>query len=147
MRNTVRHTETAAGRDAGKVFVITEMGARPGHRWACRVLFAMMNAGVDMPDGYAELGMAALATMAGSSIGRIPFEVAEPMLDELLTCVRFIPDPANSPNVERALFESDIEEVATIFKLQHAAFKLHLEPFTKGVKSISELTPAPTTAG
>jgi hypothetical protein len=61
--------------------------------------------------------------------------VAEPLLDELLTCVEFMPDPAR-PEVVRSLIDDDIEEVATIFKLQKEVLALHVD-FLKGASALT----------
>lgn len=140
MRRTQQITIADAGRDHGKVFVLTEMGARPAHNWGCRAIFAVMNAGVDIPDGIEDAGMAGIAAISIKALGKIPFGAAEPLLDELLTCVQFVPDP-QKPGTVRALFDGDIEEVKTIFQLQKEAFLLHVQDFTSGAKSTSELAP------
>ncbi len=141
-RKTQTYLVTDEGRDKGKTFVITEMAARPGHRWACRALFALMNAGVTVPDGIENAGMAGLASVGLQALGKIPFDVAEPLTDELLTCVEFVGDPSK-PNIRRPLFEGDFEEIATIFKIQKEVLSLHIEPFISGAKSISGLAPTP----
>lgn len=127
------YKETAEGRDKGKTFLITEMSARDGYRWASRLLFAMANTGIDVPDGVMESGMAGLATMGFKALGRIPHEAAEPLMDELLSCVQIVPDNGQARN----LFPGDIEEVLTLFRLQKAAFDVHVGPFMIGVRSIS----------
>ncbi len=143
-RHETTVTVTEEGRDKGKVFLITEMPARFGHKWATRAMFSVMNSGVEVPENILTAGMAGFAMLGLQSMALVPFEMAEPLMDELLACVEFIPDP-EKPHVKRRLFESDIEEILTIFKLQKEALNLHVEPFTNGVKSILALTPKPET--
>lgn len=114
------------GRDKGKKFIITEMGARPAHKWATRALFALIGGGVEIPDSVSDMGMAGLAEVGMQSLNGISAEKAEPLLDELLTCVTVMPDQ-NRPEVVRALFDEDVEEPVTYFKLQKEVLMLHLD--------------------
>ena len=124
MRKTITYT-AEDGRDKGKQFIITEMAARPAHKWATRALFALINGGVEIPEDVAEMGMAGIAAIGLRALNGISVEKAEPLLDELLTCVTVLPDPSK-PNVVRALFDEDVEEPATYFKLQKEVLVLHL---------------------
>lgn len=132
MRKSLNYTVSAEGRDKGKRFLITEMGARPGHRWASRALFAVMNAGIDIDDGVLDAGFAGLAAVGLSALGKVPYDKAEPLMDELLLCVEFV-DPTK-PDIRRPLFPDDIEEIATLFLLQKEVFGMHVMPFMNGVK-------------
>jgi hypothetical protein len=114
------------GRDKGKQFIITEMAARPAHKWATRALFALITGGVEIPENVMDMGMAGLASIGIQSLNGISIEKAEPLLDELLTCVTVRPDP-NRPEVVRNLFDADVEEPITYFKLQKEAIMLHLD--------------------
>lgn len=119
--------KATVGRDVGKTFLITEMSPRKAHKWATRVLFAMLNSGIEIDEDTMDRGLAGVAAMAVSAIGKIPVEVAEPLMDELLACVQSVQEKAT-----RTLIESDIEEAATIFQLQKAALMLHIQPFISG---------------
>lgn len=143
-RKELKYSVTGNDRDAGKLFLITEMAPRRGHEWATRALFSVMNSGVEISDGLLNAGMAGLAVMGLMSLRKIPYEVAKPLLDEMLEGIEIIPD-LGKQNIRRALVETDIEEIATFFKLQRVVWDLHIEPFTAGGKSISELPPTPKT--
>ena len=125
MRKQITYT-AQDGRDKGKQFIITEMAARPAHRWATRALFALISGGVEIPENVASMGMAGLAAVGANGLNGISVEKAEPLLDELLTCVTVMPDPGR-PEVVRALFDEDVEEPVTYFKLQKEALMLHLD--------------------
>ena len=131
MRKTVTVTIDDAGRDKGKVFVLTEMSAYQSENWAARAIFAMMNAGVDIPDNIAEAGLAGVAALGIKSLTHVSFESAKPLLDEMLACVQFQP----SPKVTRALVEDDIEEVATLLRLRKEVLALHLDFFINAAAS------------
>lgn len=125
-----------AGRDLGKVFVVTEMAARAAHSWATRALFAVMNAGVEIPENIGNTGMAGIAAVGLQALGRVPAAVAEPLLDELLSCVEVMPNP-DVPAITRRLIADDAEEVATLFKLQIETLKLHVDFFTSAAPPTS----------
>ena len=123
------------GRDFGKVFVITELDAYASEEWAGRALFAMINAGAEIPDNIASAGMAGLASLGVKALTKVPFDAAKPLLDEMLTCVQIQP----SPKVTRSLVDGDIEEVKTLLTLRKEVFNLHLSFFTQENPLTSEL--------
>lgn len=123
-RNTANYTVTDEGRDQGKVFVLTEMPASRAESWAMRALLALMAGGVEVPEGFERMGMAAMAEIGIKALAGLKWEVAEPLLAEMWSCVQIMPDPSK-PHVVRALIEQDIEEVATRLKLRAEVWKLH----------------------
>ncbi len=127
MRKIITHRIEAAGRDHGKTFIITEMGARPGHRWATKVIFGLLGAGFEVPENLQELGLAGVAVMGLQALSNLPHAVAEPLLDELLTCVQI-----KQELVTRPLVDEDVEEVRTYFDLQRVVLTMHIEPFISG---------------
>lgn len=129
------------GRDNGKKFLITEMPARAGHAWATRLLLGLLGSGVEIDDDIASRGLAGLATVAISAIGKVAPAVAMPLMDELLNCIQSVQEKAT-----RKWIDDDFEEVATIFQLQKAVFNLHIEPFTSGGLLTSESTKEAATA-
>ncbi|WP_233234493.1 hypothetical protein [Bordetella sp. LUAb4] len=133
MRKTVTITIDADGRDKGKIFVATELSAYESEEWATRALFAMMNAGVEIPDDIAAAGLAGVAALSLQSLSRVSYEQARPLLDKMLTCIQIQP----SPRVLRALVDGDIEEVSTLFRLRKEVLDLHLSFFTDAAPSIS----------
>lgn len=136
MRKTETVTITIDGRDKGKQFLITEMPALRAERWAFRALLALAHAGVEMPEGATEGGMASIAAAGLRALNSLDFDEARPLLDEMWTCVQVIPDPKN-PQIVRPLVNleiegDDIEELATIFQLRERIFRLHTDFFFKG---------------
>mgnify|MGYP000555989913 FL=1 len=123
-RNTANYTVTDEGRDQGKVFVLTEMPASRAESWAMRALLALMAGGVEVPEGFERMGMAAMAEIGIKALAGLKWEVAEPLLAEMWECVQIMPDPSK-PHVVRALIEQDIEEVATRLKIRGEIWKLH----------------------
>lgn len=137
MRKTETITIEREGRDKGKQFKLTEMSAAQAERWALRAFFALANTGVELPEDMAESGMAGIAAVGLSALGKVPFEQAEPLLDEIMGCVQIVPDPSK-PHVVRALIDEDIEEVATRLELRKAVWDLHTGFFSLGGLSTSE---------
>jgi hypothetical protein len=125
------------GRDKDKKFLITEMSASQAENWAFRVILAIGNAGIEIPDGLAMQGMAGLMAVGYMNLLKIPFDSAKPLLDEMMTCVQFI----TSANIRRQLIEEDIEEVVTRLQLRKAIWELHMDFFLKESQSTSESNP------
>ncbi len=122
------------GRDQGKEFLITEMSASQAESWAFRVILAIGNAGIEIPDNLASQGMAGLMAVGYMNLLKIPFDAAKPLLDEMMGCVQIVP----SANVKRPLIEDDIEEVKTRLLIRKAIWDLHMDFFLDENKSTSE---------
>lgn len=127
--------EGASNRDAGKVFLLTEMPASDGERWGFRALLALARAGIEIPEDIANAGMAGVHAVGGLRLnGSLHPEDVEPLLEDMMACVQRIPDPKH-PEVIRALVEDDIEEVATRLRLRGEVMQLHLGFSIAGVLS------------
>lgn len=143
MRKTTTYTVTAENRDKDKTFLVTEMTAAQGESWATRTLMALMVGNVQIPDNYQKLGMAALAQMGFRALSGLKWETAEPLLQEMMECVQFIPDK-KKPSIVRPLLEShdpgnaDIEEVSTRVNLRLEVWKLHTDFLSAVLPSLKE---------
>lgn len=131
-------------RDYGKTFQIREMSASKAEKWAMRALLAVARSGVDLPEGMPEGGMQSIAILGIQAVMKLDFYDAEPLLDEMMECIRIKPDPKN-PAIIRNLIDDDIEEIATRIKLREEVIRLHLGFFTGvGASSqTSEMTSSP----
>lgn len=136
-RNFLNFTIVDDNRDKDKVFVITEMSASQAESWAMRAILALTANGVELPEGFERMGMAGIAELGLKALGGLKWEIAEPLLDEMFTCVKYMPDSAK-PHIVRPLHESDIEEVVTRIKLRIEIWKLH----TDFLKAVAPSTPA-----
>jgi hypothetical protein len=125
-RKTATVTIERDGRDKGKTFQITELSAYESEEWAARALFALMNAGVEIPADIASAGLAGIVSLGVSALTKLSFEQAKPLMDKMMECVQYQP----SPKITRPLIEDDIEEVATLVQLREAVLKLHTDFFT-----------------
>jgi hypothetical protein len=108
-------------RDYGKQFLVTEMPAEPAEKWANRLYLSMSRVGLDLPEGVAGWG-AILAYGALRGLGNIPWSDAEPLLAEMMTCVRIL-EPAVPGG--RVPTSDDIEEVRTRYLLRSEVVEIH----------------------
>lgn len=134
------------GRDAGKSFLLTEMAARPAEKWATRAFLALSRAGIDIPEDIAQQGIAGLAIVGFKMLGGMSFQDAEPLLDEMMACVQFLPNPATlqpRPLVDNGTEGDDIEEVQTRIRLRAEVFTLHTGfTFADAGSKLTSMAPA-----
>jgi hypothetical protein len=127
-RHVVRTTITADGRDKGKVFELREMDAPDGEKWAMRCLnAAMQSGGIDLGDVAPVASIAGtpgLGLVAVSAIARMPWSLAEPLVDQMMACVR--PVSPDGTLVRERLMPEDTEEIATRLTLREEVASLHL---------------------
>lgn len=110
-------------RDVGKVFHITEMSALRFERWARRLIAAAVRAGVDVGTVDPSAGAETILVAGLQAFLRGSDEDIQPLMDEMLTCVKLQPsDPRVPP---RPILETDLEEVATIIQLRMEVLQLH----------------------
>ncbi len=137
MRKTATITIETEGRDKGKTFLLTEKSAYDSERWALQALCALANTGIEIPPDISNRGMAGLVSVGLDAISRLPFHAAEPLVSELMDCVKAIPD-ANKPGTSRPLVEEDIEEVSTLIQLKKEVIELHTGFFSAANRLTSE---------
>ena len=138
------------GRDKGAQFIITEMPASQGEKWATKALLAMLHhSGIELPEGWQHApmmvtaGIGILKLLAG-----IPFSVADELGAELMACVAPRALPNGNGHIEqlsilRTLIEEDIQEIATRAWLKSEVFELHTgfsvtDAISKSVASIKQ---------
>ncbi len=131
-------------RDAGKTFVLTEMPVLKAEKWAMRAFLAIARNGMEVPPEALKAGFAGLVPYLTNLIGAIRWEDAEPLLDEMLTCIQFqaVVDGSGT-KVCRKLIADDIEEVGTLLVLRKEVVQLH-KGFLKAA-ALSSLGNAATT--
>lgn len=129
------------GRDkeTGYRFLLTEMPALRAERWALRALLALAHSGVELPEDAQTAGLAALAHAGLKALHSLDFHEAQPLLDEMWSCVQVMPDPSNVHILRpiRMLGQEgdDIEELTTIWQIRERIFRLHTDFFSKGKTS------------
>lgn len=144
-RKTVNYKVTDDGRDKGKVFVLTEMSAAQAEKWAMKAILAVTSSGIDLPPGFESMGMAGMAEVGIKALAGLRWEVAEPLLDEMWSCVQVMPSPSK-PHVIRSLIEEDIEEIITRIKIRTEIWKLHSD-FLKAVAPLVSVKPKAAAKG
>lgn len=124
---TVRVPADGFGRDAGKLFRITEMSANQAEKWAVRALLLLAGSGGEIPESVIGMGMEGIALTGINVFLRSPiqYEKLEPLLDEMMTCVQVVRD-SRTPDVATAIASpDDIEEVATRAWLRGEVLRIH----------------------
>jgi len=122
---TIQPTQGRENRDAGKTFFLTEMSAVRLEKWSQRALLALANSGLDIPPEVLRMGAGAVVAAGMRALLGVSFAEAEPLLDEMLQSVQFVPD-VRRPEVLRAFDPEDIEEVSTLFTLRSEVIELHV---------------------
>jgi hypothetical protein len=115
------------GRDKDKYFLLTEKPAMQAEKWAIRALQAAVKAGVNIPDDMISRGMATVFAIGIQTLAGMNFSEAEPLMDELMECVKIIRDPKH-PEMAFPLIPGgdDIEEITTVARLQREVIQLHI---------------------
>lgn len=134
MRKHAVVTIEAEGRDKGKTFLVLEKSAYEAEKWATRALLALSRNGVEVPEEAMNAGALGILIAGLAGFKQMRFDDAEPLLDEMLTCISFVPDvskldPVNGRPLARPLItgdDGDIDEVTTLLKLRGEALELHL---------------------
>jgi len=138
------------GRDKGAQFILTEMPASQGEKWAMKALLAMLHhSGIELPEGWQQAPMMVVAGIGILKLlAGIPFSVADELGAELMACVAPRALLNSGGKVEqlsilRTLIEEDIQEIATRAWLKSEVFELHTgfsatDAISKSVASIKQ---------
>lgn len=124
MRNTIIITigPTDIGvRDRGKSYYLEEMPSVRGEKWALKAIFALQNAGIDVPVGA---GMEGIFVVGVGGLMKLQFAEFEPLMDEMMECVSYCPE--RNPDLARPLVDTDIEELTTRLRLRAEVLLLHV---------------------
>jgi hypothetical protein len=123
------------GRDKGKQFRITEMPADQAERWGNRLALEFGHAAAKFPSGLIGGGMAGVSQVLPvlmvqglQSLGGLNPDVVQPLLDEMMGCVKFIPPGSAAGLPDQVIFageNSQIEEVQTRYRMHFETIKLH----------------------
>lgn len=124
--------DDADSSDNGKVFRITEKPVYDTEFWAMRAFGGMLAAGVNMPD-ITQASAEMLYHFGLASFMKIEPYLLKELLDEMMECVKLVPQPKTEPGVARDLLPGDIDDIQTLFKVRIETVKLHLSFFLKGV--------------
>lgn len=126
MLKTNEITITAEGRDKGRRYFVTEMPAVKFARWVTRAVFSIQKGGGNVPANVLEEGFAGLVAFGLQAIASCSFADAEPLLDELMDCVQFLPDPKSREPRPGKLMSNEVDEWMTFFTLRREVIELHL---------------------
>lgn len=115
-------------RDNGKTFVLTEMDAYRGQKWAAKAILTITRANPNMPEAVSVggAGMAGLASLGVRALFALSYEALEPLFDEMLGQVQYQHRPDQPPQQLRLDDACQIEEPKTFLELYMALVELHL---------------------
>lgn len=137
-RHVKEFVVTAEGRDKGKRFILTEMPADQGERWANRAALALTNTGAAIPEEALGAGWATLAAIGVQALGMLRAETVQPLLDELWpACVKYEHKPGQMPQEVVQGVNSPVEEIATRYAVYYELWKLHTGFSWPGVSQTS----------
>jgi hypothetical protein len=101
-------------RDAGKVFRLTLQPRPQLKRFMERLTVALQRDGIHLGQEVAEAAHRVVAAQGAVSAS---FADMQGLLDEMMACVRIVPDPRH-PVVSRKLADDDIQELRTRLHLR-----------------------------
>lgn len=128
--------EPPGNRDAGKTFLVTEMSALQAERWGTRALLALSRSDFQVPDLDPGAGFAELVRIGIELLCRVEYAEVEPLLDEMLRCVQFVPDPRTPEIPPHPHVEQVVEEVTTLLMLRREVWDIHAGFSYAGVMSM-----------
>lgn len=115
------------GRDAGKIFKITEKLAIDAEKWAWRMVVALKGTSGHIPTEAVErLGIVGISVIGLNAFlaAAVDFRELSPLLDELLDCVTIIRDQRHV-GTATPLMPDDIEEIRTVAWLRSEVLRVH----------------------
>lgn len=118
-------SEAHGERDNGKIFVLTEMDAYTGQRWATRALQALGSGGIHIDADSLKGGFAALAGIAFIGLLRANTDVIQGLLDEMLMCAKYEHAHGQPLQEIKPGPKCCVEEIKTFYTLQRKLFELH----------------------
>lgn len=124
------------------------MSADKAERWAIRMVLALTNANVEVPEGSLQAGMSGIAAILAQGVRNLAglkFEAVSDLLDEMMTCVQYQPAANLPPQALWAGDNSQIEEVRTRLSLRMEVLELHLGFSLAALQSTTRETSEPTT--
>lgn len=121
------------GRDAGRHFLITEASAMAAEKWSWRLFLAVKGTSAEVPSEYAAYGIVEVARRGINAFLASDIEMAklEPLLDEMMDCVKIVRDPSvidpvtGMPLATPMITSDDIQEVQTLGWLRSEVLRIH----------------------
>jgi hypothetical protein len=123
------------GRDGGKHFMIDEWSSSRADKWANRAILSLNRGSGDVNiDALIGGGMEAIFFVGVKTFlrGQVKAEELQPLLDELLDCVRFVRVPTDIDQMTGRqvatpiVCDDDIAEIKTLWWLRSEVLELHV---------------------
>jgi hypothetical protein len=123
MRKTLE--VSGVGRDSARVYLITEMSAFKAEKWAIKALWLIAANGSDLTSAMNDAPFAEFVRSGLVALFKVDFKQAEPLLDEMLSCVSLVTNAGTRP----IILADDFEDPRTLIKLRKEIFALHTDFF------------------
>ena len=121
-------------RDAGTRFVVTEMSAANGSRFAFQIFQLLAASGLDI--NLKGLGTAEVIRLIMGAINALHPDQFDQYKAQLMECVQW--QSPTDHKTTRKLMDGDVEEISTVYRLMFEALRLTLGDF---FTEISQLLP------
>ena len=137
-------------RDAGRHYLISEMPAARAEKWAWRMFIALKGSGSEIPESVQRMGMVGVAFAGLNAFLRadVSFEKLEPLLDEMMTCVKIVRVPSARDKetgdivATDIVTDDDIREVQTRGWLRAEVIRLHTNfSLAEALSKIMQMSP------
>ncbi len=119
-------------RDKGKKFEIREAPALQAEKWFWRLVIALKGTAGEIPQEVASFGIVGVAIRGVNTFlaADVDFAKLDPLLDELMTCVKFVRDASVADKttgrpLATLITADDIEEIKTIAWLRSEVLRIH----------------------
>lgn len=115
------------GRDKGNTYVITEKSALEAEKFFVKLLLSV-GKNTNLSEVMADQGsLTALTNKEALTelLFSLDYDVAEELMDEMMTCVQFKYVIKGAPDT-RPLIKEDIQDVSTLMRLREEVINLHI---------------------
>lgn len=114
-------------RDAGKLFLISEWPAMRAERWGRHMFLCLKGTSAVIPSNIDGLGMVGVAILTLNAFLRadISPEALDPLMDQMMECVKIIRDPRVPDLASPIVSDTDILDVRTLMWLRSEVLRIH----------------------
>lgn len=127
MARNIKEVLIDSGRDKGNAYVITEKSALEAEKFFVKLLLSV-GKNANLSEVLANQGsLTALSNKEAilELLLSLDFDVAQELMDEMLTCVEFKYFLKGMPKT-RPLIKEDIQDLSTLMKIREEVINLHI---------------------
>lgn len=113
-------------RDAGKVFIVTEVDAVTAEEWGLRAIMAIGTGGIVVPPELANAGLFGVVLVGYQALMGAREDAVLPLWREMLpACVKLRHAQTKDHATEEPFHRFMVEEVSTLLALRQAVMEIH----------------------